>query len=329
MPEDTTHRWIVLVQKAPQGPYSAAEIQSLLRQGALRRNDVAFMCSGDGRERLSDWRLLWQFPEFDRRNQPKTAAPTPPPSAPGSPEPIRYNRRRDMTPEEIAKAKADQIPADMMEIQPEELLFHGRASVGAPSVDGEPERIAEPQSRSVSSDAGEEGSGWGKWVIAAGVAMAALLIYPFFESIDAPQSPSEGRQGNYENPVRVPSARRDRSAPSRLPLTGARPQPSLPQPPEYTPQDSNEPEPFDFGEMNPNAYDEFPQDGEPFDEADMDAALTPGMPPRVAPPNGRALRPRPPASKNQDERYEDNVPPDAENYPEPEYDYEPPPPEEY
>ncbi len=64
----TLEKWIVLISKVPSGPFSIDEVRELLRTKAIRSNDVAFRYMDGQPKNNSGWKLLWQFPEFDRRS---------------------------------------------------------------------------------------------------------------------------------------------------------------------------------------------------------------------------------------------------------------------
>lgn len=133
---DQPKRWIVLLNKVPRGPLTADQIRALIKEGLLRHNDVAFESTSPGsdpnQKKSSEWKLLWQFPEFDRRLEkdgtPKPEKPawsgasTPPASDKGAPE-----RRRQITPDEASLKTRDQLPTELLDIPPEDLLVHSTA----------------------------------------------------------------------------------------------------------------------------------------------------------------------------------------------------------
>jgi hypothetical protein len=68
-----TPRWIVLIDKTPRGPLEQSEIELLIQQGVIRRNDFAILVSN--LEEKASWKFLWQFPQFDRRKKEMPATP--------------------------------------------------------------------------------------------------------------------------------------------------------------------------------------------------------------------------------------------------------------
>jgi|GEM_PF-4430980 len=116
---DTTRRWIVLLNKAPKGPFSAEEIRELLTKGVIRRNDLAsVVAEADGRK--SEWKLIWQYIEFDRRGglQPVNATNTKENS----------DRRKTLTADEQRIAALKELPENWQNIAPEDLLPHSTSN---------------------------------------------------------------------------------------------------------------------------------------------------------------------------------------------------------
>lgn len=104
--------WIVLINKTPRGPLNAEEINTLLSQQILRRNDIAYLVSQTKGVR-SEWKLLWQYPEFDRRlGEAPKIEPVLSPS----------ERRKVVPPKTLSRLVENEIPKDLLNIRPEELL---------------------------------------------------------------------------------------------------------------------------------------------------------------------------------------------------------------
>src|SRR3954466_12194640 len=105
------NRWIVLLDKSPRGPLTAEEIQALLDKGIVRRNDIAYQLpdSPDSKA-TTEWKLLWQFADFDRRSEPKNVANAAP------------MERRVQEPTEITRSPLAELPEDLLNISPEDLL---------------------------------------------------------------------------------------------------------------------------------------------------------------------------------------------------------------
>jgi hypothetical protein len=118
MGEDNQKRWVVLINRAPKGPLTEEEIHTLLTQGVIRRNDIAYRVGEEGPKSASEWKILWQFPEFDRRFQEgNEKSEKKEPTTLGTPE-----RRQSPDPAEIAQKKLTEVPLDLYEITPEELI---------------------------------------------------------------------------------------------------------------------------------------------------------------------------------------------------------------
>lgn len=116
---DTTRRWIVLLNKAPKGPFSADEIRELLTKGVIRRNDLAsVVAEADGKK--SEWKLIWQYSEFDRRAglQPVNATNTK----------ENTDRRKTLSAEEQRAAALKALPENWQDIAPEDLLPHSTSN---------------------------------------------------------------------------------------------------------------------------------------------------------------------------------------------------------
>jgi len=116
MPTESTKHWLVIVHRKMRGPLTTAEIVLLLEQQVIRRNDIACEIDLDNKTKSTDWKLIWQFNEFDRRaNQPKDEAQ----------EKKREERRRDnpgKSPEETLR----EIPQELLDIDVSELIITPR-----------------------------------------------------------------------------------------------------------------------------------------------------------------------------------------------------------
>jgi len=60
-------RWIVLVNNLPLGPLTEIQVQELLSQGKITVRDTAVLVGSGSKSPQTDWKFLWQFLEFDRR----------------------------------------------------------------------------------------------------------------------------------------------------------------------------------------------------------------------------------------------------------------------
>lgn len=104
------NRWIVLIDKTPRGPLDETEIKTLLSQGIIRSNDVAYQITQEPGK--ADWKFLWQFHEFDRRQERNV------PKGPV------LERRTPRTENKIEEEKQAILPHEISSIQPEDLLYH-------------------------------------------------------------------------------------------------------------------------------------------------------------------------------------------------------------
>ena len=117
MPQVSARRWVVLVQRKPRGPMGEPEVQALLNKGIVRTNDLAFEVSPDTGKALTDWKMLWQFTEFDRRAK-KLAEE----KAKAGPGPTTIERRGPVTAEKIQAKVKEAIPEELLDITPEDLI---------------------------------------------------------------------------------------------------------------------------------------------------------------------------------------------------------------
>jgi hypothetical protein len=116
-------RWIVLVNKTPRGPLSEVEVRAMLVQGVLRHNDLAYCISSETSREKADWKLLWQFHEFDRRTPEAIAAAKAKGIEPRPP----TEKREPVDPTELANQAKAELPEDLVDIAPEDLLPRSRS----------------------------------------------------------------------------------------------------------------------------------------------------------------------------------------------------------
>lgn len=111
MAKQNLQKWVVILDKYPRGPFSEDEIQQLIEQKHLRRNDLAMLIPSDPQER-SDWKFIWQFSQFDLRHKEPEKAP-----------PIAVLEKRKPRSDGQIKVEAeDKIPLDLRSIQIEDLI---------------------------------------------------------------------------------------------------------------------------------------------------------------------------------------------------------------
>jgi hypothetical protein len=117
-------RWIVLINRAPYGPLVAEEIKTLLSEGMIRANDVAYQVPETGEK--SSWKFLWQFPEFERRKEPRD-----PESKPSVTVPLEERRKAEPAPISPIHTP-DKLPEDLFYITPEDLILRARTLSNVP-----------------------------------------------------------------------------------------------------------------------------------------------------------------------------------------------------
>lgn len=124
-------RWVVLLQKAPRGPLSRDEVRALIDQGLLRMNDLAMEIpdpSLGASAAKSDWKLLWQFPEFNRRTGERRKADEGATTKPAPVGPTEQRKRTDrrgpeIPPEEQKRRILEDLPPEIAAIDPSDLAM--------------------------------------------------------------------------------------------------------------------------------------------------------------------------------------------------------------
>jgi len=106
--------WIVLVNKSPRGPLTFEEVSALLNEKLISRTDLALAVSSEKSEEKSDWKFLWQYPEFDLRAQ--RAVNNPPPLD------IKTEQRKAQNESEIKAKISSSLPEEIAMISPEDLI---------------------------------------------------------------------------------------------------------------------------------------------------------------------------------------------------------------
>lgn len=173
MAEQTEKRWIVLINKSPRGPFTQEEVKYLLEEGLVRRNDVAFEVSQEGDEVVSGWKILWQFPEFERRDDTNTGEHKIEPKP-------EVERRERFTPRKAEVHKDRSLPHEVAEISPEELLLRSKVNPNiSNSIDDLQKDIEDTMAVSSSSDSSSAGLGGLKYAI--GSLLAVLAVFAFFK----------------------------------------------------------------------------------------------------------------------------------------------------
>lgn len=172
MPAPKPRRWVVLIQRRPRGPMGEPEIQALLNQGMIRTNDLAFEVSPENGKALTDWKMLWQFEEFDRRAK-KAKEEAANASLWGTKPPPEAERRNSVPDPAKIKAKVKEaLPEELLDISPEDLIPRpGTTGPGSKLPKLEEETPAE-----VSAKASGGGHASLRWAGMALAAMAAVGI---------------------------------------------------------------------------------------------------------------------------------------------------------
>jgi len=173
-----------------------AEIQALLTQGMIRTNDLAFEVSPDTGKALSDWKMLWQFPEFDRRAKAAAAA-----VAAGKPVPTHPDRREPPSEKKIEELVKRALPEDLLNITPEDLI--PRQGMGGPG-SKLPKLDESDLAELASQDSGESHAAM-RWI---GMGLAAIVAVAIISQwMSGSSSPSSSAPvSQVEEPQRAPSS---------------------------------------------------------------------------------------------------------------------------
>jgi hypothetical protein len=188
MGNDSQNRWIVLINKSPKGPLGADEINALIAQGIVKRNDAAFLVGG----KKTEWKFLWQFAEFDRRKLDENAKK---PAAPPKPVVETGGERRTVPQMDVL----DLLPSEIASIRPEDLVSRAKPYI--------PE-VPEEFTRGPAFKTGRTIS------INFGIALFffVIVIYQVFKSDDKPKPREiantppkvESQMGTPETPSHMP-----------------------------------------------------------------------------------------------------------------------------
>ena len=125
MGQQKTKKWVVLLNKVPRGPLAEHEVIALLDEGHLRPNDMAYEVPPDAvagiEKQTAQWKLLWQFPEFAGHSKESTLE-EPDKAVPAVP----VSEIPSVEAEAQDPAEAEASSQEVLDIQPEELVLHGR-----------------------------------------------------------------------------------------------------------------------------------------------------------------------------------------------------------
>src|SRR5690606_35933836 len=98
-------------------PFTFEEVQTLLAQGIVRFNDLAYRL--DSADSDGSWKFLWQFEEFERRKEQRDF------EAPA-------DRRKNST-EHLHRERTESLPIDIQNIEPHDLLLKSKRDLPAVS----------------------------------------------------------------------------------------------------------------------------------------------------------------------------------------------------
>lgn len=159
------NRWIVLLNKSPKGPLSKEEIEALLEKKILRRNDIAYLVPTDSDAKTpTEWKLLWQFPQFDRRIGPSELTPE--------------ERRAQHEP---TFGPSENIPLEFRDISPDELILRSRRYDETTEVSVGPSTPTEETTSKLS---------WRQWAFAtSAVSLGGLAVWMFLSLSPVPLTP--------------------------------------------------------------------------------------------------------------------------------------------
>jgi len=202
MPAVKPRRWVVLVQRRPRGPIGEAEVQALLSQGLVRTNDLAFEVSPENGKALTDWKMLWQFPEFDRRAKDGVPLKATGDSALWSSPAPDSERRTPAPTKSIEERVKEALPEELLNITPEDLI--PRQGLGGPGT-----RLAQVEAEDL-GDARSENSEGSKPMRWAGMGLGALVgLSLLVQWITAPRKSMvqvEEADRSISSPENIPSA---------------------------------------------------------------------------------------------------------------------------
>jgi hypothetical protein len=213
MADESKSRWVVLLQKAPRGPLTRDEVRALIDQGLLRMNDLAMEIpdpeSGAAGPK-ADWKLLWQFPEFNRRIGERRKPDAPAAAVPAGAEQRQRSDRRaaELSPEEQKRRILEDLPPEIAAINPSDLAMRSaKAPIRTPS---EEEVRSTPTPESTEASPAPR---WSRLAAISGGAVAAVLVIGVLATRapgPAPTAPSAARES-----ASAPSPRDARAGLSR------------------------------------------------------------------------------------------------------------------
>ncbi len=288
MASDGKNRWIVLLNKSPKGPFVADEIRALLEQQILRRNDIAYQLPADTDSKSpTEWKLLWQFAEFDRRRD-LPAAGSKPAATPSMVEDVP-ERRRESTP------TITDVPAELLNIAPEELIPKSTAltALAAPLDRGE---ISDPSNGMERPDLESMHAAFSaKWIFGSlGTLMIAVVGWMLYSSGGNRATPVPAPRAVASSPPAETRPAERRAVMTRPSMPPAPAAPPMRRTPAETPRRYQEPEVSepDTGEIEESDPDLAEEDERPMDPRRTADPRFRGGPPGMDPADPRMMDPR-------------------------------------
>lgn len=168
-PPPSKSKWIVLIDKTPRGPLEKEEIDLLIQQGVIRRNDLAILVDRPGEK--ASWNFLWTFPEFDRRKR-DTQAPVPVELPPDQPD------RRHSEP--VKPIIESEVPSEVIDIKIEDLLLKSRPVESRSINDVEEKDIPQSNSFRQTDSARHQANRFTYWAALASTLLVAIGGISFF-----------------------------------------------------------------------------------------------------------------------------------------------------
>lgn len=239
--------WVVLINKSPKGPLTEFEIRSLIEQGVLRVNDVAFRVDNTQKGQ-AEWKFLWQFVEFDRRRNE-----TPEDRAVREAKFAEERRKAAAAPPDVTHV----LPEELLNISPEELIVRSKSHIDRQR----PLETTAEEMPALPQRVESHGNG-GRWfLMGASLVMMMGVVY-FFSWVGKTTSQSTTASNRVESrPAPAPRAHYDNGPLSSVSRT-ARPNRNVTShAPKARPPETLEPPPKpDRGEIQEPNEDELPSD---------------------------------------------------------------------
>ncbi len=172
------NRWIVIINKSPRGPLTTHEVRELIQTKHLRYNDLACQIQTENTGEKVEWKFLWQFPDFNRREGLVEES---------------ADRREPLPLTHIEKEKNLLLPEELASINPEDLVYHTRMRSGEFSKEEEEEGALARPSHSTPKRG---------WLYISTASFAILLGVVYFNSFTP--TPEEGKTAVKPNAMALP-----------------------------------------------------------------------------------------------------------------------------